>query len=88
MTGEEGDISNLSQFDWYQWYYFGENNSAFTLEREFLGRVLGPAKGEGNGMAQWALKANGNVVPCRTTRSLNTSELSSETEKRKRNFFD
>ena len=39
-------------------------------------------------MAQWVLKANGNVVPCRTTRPLNTSELSSKTEKRKRNVFD
>ena len=73
VTGEEGDISNLCQFDWYQWCYFREKKSAFPLAREVLRRVLGPAKGEGNERAQWVLKANGNVIPCRITRPLNTS---------------
>jgi hypothetical protein len=40
---------------------------------EVLGRVLGPAKGKGNEMAQWLLKANGNVVPRRTLRPLHTA---------------
>ena len=62
--------------------------SAFFLSREVLGRVLLPAKGEGNEMAQWLLKTNGNVVCRRTTRPLNKLELSSEIEKRKRNVFD
>ena len=88
MIEEEDDISNLCQFDWYQWYCFIEKNSDFPLAREGLGRVLGPAKGKGNEMAQWLLKANGNVVPRHTTRPLNTSEISSETENRKRNVFN
>ena len=88
MTGEEGEISNLCQFDWYQWCYFREQNSNFPLGREILGRVLGPSKGEGNEMEQLVLKTNGNAVPRRTTRPLNTSEISSETEKRKRNVLD
>ena len=45
--GEQGDISNLCQFRWYDWCYF-----------------LGPAQGEGDELAQWVLKSNGNVVPC------------------------
>ena len=36
-------------------------------------------------MAQWVLKANGNVVPRRTTHPLTESEVSSETVKSKRN---
>ena len=88
VTGEEGDISNLCQFYWYQWCYFREQKSPFPLAQEVLGLVLVPAKGEGYEMEQWVLKANGNVVPRCTTRPLNTSELSSETENRKRNFFD
>ena len=72
VTGEEGDISNLCQFDWYQWCYFREKKSAFPLAREVLRRVLGPAKGEGNEMAQWLLKANETVFPCRTACPLNT----------------
>ena len=74
VTGEEGDISNLCQFDWYDWCYYREHTERFPFNREVLGRVLGPAKGEGNEMAQWILKANGNVVPRRTVRPLNTAE--------------
>ena len=62
-TGEEGDISNLCQYAWYEWCYFCEHTSAFPTNREVLGRVLGPARGEGNVMCQWVLKANGRVVP-------------------------
>jgi hypothetical protein len=63
LTGSEGDISNLCQFGWYEWCYYRENTNKFPFNKEVLGRVLGPAKGEGNEMAQWILKANGNVVP-------------------------
>jgi hypothetical protein len=58
------------------------------FNREVLGRVLGPAKGEGNEMAQWVLKANGNVVPRPTLRFLNTAELHSPTEAKKRSIYD
>eukprot|EP00957_Ditylum_brightwellii_P195210 14872522-Ditylum_brightwellii.AAC.1 len=34
-----------------------------TALTEVLGHVLGPAKGEGSKMAQWAMKGNGNVAP-------------------------
>ena len=39
-------------------------------------------------MAQWVLKANGNVVPHRTTRPLNASKLNSDTEKEKHALFN
>ena len=52
VTGEKGDISNLCQFDWYQWCYFREQISAFPLARAVLRRVLGPAKDERNEMVQ------------------------------------
>ena len=38
-------------------------------------------------MAQWILKANGNLFPRRTPRPLNTAELNSENEKRKCEIF-
>jgi hypothetical protein len=88
MTSDEGDISNLCQYDWYQWCYYREHTARFPFNREVLGRVLGPAKGEGNDMAQWILKANGNVVPRRTLRPLNTAELHSSTEVKKRQIYD
>jgi hypothetical protein len=88
LTTEEGDISNLCQYDWYEWCFYREHTAKFPFNREVLGRVLGPAKGEGNEMAQWILKANGNVVPRRTLRSLNTAELHSRTEAKKRTIYD
>ena len=60
---EEGDISSLCQFGWYEWCYYCEQAAAFAHNREVLGQVLGPARGKGNEMAQWVLKANGQVVP-------------------------
>ena len=40
---EEGDISSLCQFEWYEWCYYREQTTAFPHNREVLGRVLGPA---------------------------------------------
>ncbi len=61
-TGDDGDILNICRYGWCEWCYFREHKNKFPCNKEVLGRVLGPAKGEGNEMAQWILKANGNVV--------------------------
>jgi hypothetical protein len=39
-------------------------------------------------MAQWTLKANGKVVPCRSSRPLKVDEIHSLTELKKREMFD
>ena len=88
VTAEEGDISNLCIFKWYDWCYFRDKKSRSPYNQEILGKVLGPAKGEGNEMTQWVLKANGRVIPRRSCRPLSTAELHSEIEKRKRSCFD
>jgi hypothetical protein len=87
-TGEEGDISNLCRFAWYDWCYYREHTAAFPKQREVLGRVLGPARGEGNEMCQWILKANGKVLPRRSVRPLQTAEIHSPSELKKRQVFD
>ena len=63
-TGEEGEILSLCQYTWYDWCYYQEHTVCFPYNQEVLGRVLGPAKGKGNEMAQWVLKANGIIIPC------------------------
>ena len=83
LTGDEGDISNLCRYDWYEWCYYREQTAKFPFNKEVLGRVLGPARGEGNAMAQWILKANGNVVPRQTMRPNNTAERNSPKEAEK-----
>ena len=87
LTGDEGDISALCKFGWYEWCYFRDNTAKFPFNREVLGKVLGPASGEGNEMAQWVLKANGQVVPRRSLRSLQVDELHSLQEIKKREIF-
>jgi hypothetical protein len=88
LTGEDGDTSSLIQCKWYDWCYFCEQKLAFPFNQEVLGRVLGPAKGEGNEMAQWMLKANGRVAPRRSLRPLKVDEIHSVTEIKKREIFD
>ena len=86
--GVQGDISNLCQFDWYDWcYYREESANLFPKQKELIGRVLGPSKNEGNEMAQNILNFKGNVVPRRTVRRLKQSEIESESEKQKRSAF-
>ena len=87
-TGDEGDISNLCQYGWYEWCYFRDQTAAFPNNKEVLGRVLGPARGAGNEMAQWILKANGRVVPRRSLRPLKVDEIHSPVEIKKREVFD
>ena len=87
-TGDEGDISNLCQYGWYEWCYFRDHTAAFPSNKEVLGRVLGPARGAGNEMAQWILKANGTVVPRRSLRPLKVDEIHSPVEIKKREVFD
>ena len=87
-TGDEGDISNLCQYGWYEWCYFRDQTAAFPNNKEVLGRVLGPARGAGNEVAQWILKANGRVIPRRSLRPLKLDELHSPVEIKKRQVFD
>ena len=86
--GDEGDLSSLCQYQWYDWCYFREQQASFPHNKEVLGRVLGPARGVGNAMCQWVLKSNGNVVPRRSLRPLTTAEIHSPTEIKRREVFD
>ena len=66
LMNNQGDISSLCQFGWYDWCYFRDHGASFPFGKEVLGRVLGPARGAGNEMCQWVLKVNGQVVARRT----------------------
>ena len=67
---------------------FPQPQGPFPYNQEVLGRVLGPARGEGNELSQWVLKSNGNVVPRQTVQALQLAEIHSDTEKCKRDVFD
>eukprot|EP00957_Ditylum_brightwellii_P139880 10659441-Ditylum_brightwellii.AAC.1 len=61
---------------------------SLPFNKEVLDCILRPANSEGNKMAQWVIKGNGNVVPCQTMRPLNVAELNSETKIRSHKLFD
>ena len=88
VTGKESDISNISQFSWYEWCYFREGTAQHPAQDKVLARALGPAINSANEMAQWMLKINGQIVPRRTARPLTDEELASPVEQRKRDIFD
>ena len=88
--GTEADISHICQYGWYEWVYYRDVKTSFPYQKEWLGRCLGPAKNEGNAMAQWILRESGKVVPRRTLRRLTPDELSpsNEVESEKRSQFN
>ena len=59
VTGDKCDISNLFRFKWYDWCYFRDSNQSFPFNKEKLGQVIGPVRGEGNEITKCILKYNG-----------------------------
>ena len=60
----------------------------FPINREVLGLVLGPEKGEENEKDKWVLKDNENVVPRLVLISLNDVEIYSTVDMKKIDIFD
>jgi hypothetical protein len=85
--GLTADISNLCNFGWYEWIYY-RDHGVFPVNKEKLGRVLGPLKNEGNEMAQAILTSGGKVIPRRTIRKLRDDEITNPVEVNKRKLFD
>ena len=88
VTGQLPDISNISQFGWYEWVYGRDVSRKFPMQHMVLGRALGPAINCGNEMAQWVLVRSGRIVPFVTLRPLTEEETNSPVERRKREEFD
>ena len=85
--GEEGEISNVCQFKWYEWAYAMDGSATLPNQAQFLCQVLGPTKNDGNEMAQWCLKVNGKIVPSISVVTLTTAQLNNSEEVLKQNVF-
>ena len=89
VFGEEGDISNVCQFHFYDWCYFRDSTASFPFPDKILGRILGPAdETAGNQMSQWILRADGEIFPRHTARPLTDDEIDSPIEENKRKAFN
>ena len=86
--GEEWGISNICHFGWYKWVYFRDTIASLPYPAEILGRCLGPAKNEGNEMAQWVPKMIGPVVPRHMLCKLRADKLAMLDKKSRQAAFD
>jgi hypothetical protein len=74
MSGETSDISQFSEFAFYDWIMFRDQPVAFPGDNPVLGRYLGPAINVGPALTAKILKANGEVVYRSTYHALTDAE--------------
>ena len=74
--GTQADILKSCLFGWYEWVYYRDKMAKHPFQKECLRRCLGPARNEGNVMANWVLTQLGTVIPCQSLRQLTANELS------------
>ena len=87
MTGQPYDISNVCEFEWFEWIKYRHHGEQFPYPSEKLGRCLGPSNDAGNGMTQYVLTDKGTVITIQTLRSLTPAEMNSPTETKKREIY-
>ena len=73
VMGYTPDISELVEFDWYQWVWF---NDPVSPGRTQLGRWLGPAHNAGQGLSYYILNKKGEVLTRSTVTPVHDEELS------------
>ena len=88
MSGQTADISQFSEFAWYDWIIWWDTSSGFPEAKEVLGRWLGPAVDIGPAMTAKVLKQNGTTTYVSSYRVLNNHELSSPEKIKERDEFD
>jgi hypothetical protein len=77
MGGETADISELCEYDWFQWLYDRDTKSSFPDATKVPVRYMGPEKSVGPMMCCHILKANGNILQRSTVGPLTPAELTS-----------
>ena len=84
VMGYTPDISELVEFEWYQWVWFNDPTSS---DRTQLGRWLGPAHNAGQGLAYYILTEKGEVIMRSTVVPVSKEDLSQlPTQERQRSF--
>ena len=59
MTRQTADISNICEYDLYEWVMFRDNTNSFPDDKRALVRYLGPATDVGSPMCYKILKPDG-----------------------------
>ena len=75
MHGMSADISDICEFEFYEWDMFNDSQATFPDTKFHVGRWIGPAVDVGSALTYKILKSNGQVVPRLTIRHLTLDEL-------------
>ena len=59
MLGSTANISNLCQFDWFDWVVFWDTVPTFPVNTHILDRYLGPVINVGSALTAKIIKQNG-----------------------------
>ena len=88
VNGESPDISEFSQFKWYEWVKYRDQQVAFPDDNFVLGRYLGPSTDIGPAMTCKLLNVKGNYIHRSTVRALTDDEVADILEIKERKAFD
>ena len=75
MHGMPSDISDICEFEFYEWVMFNDSQVTFPETKFHVGRWLGPAVDVGSSLTYKILKSNSQVVLRSTIRHLTLDEL-------------
>ena len=65
ITGQTADISNICDYDWYEWVMFLDNITSYPEDRHTLGRYIGHVIDVRSSLCYKVLKADRNIS-CQT----------------------
>ena len=75
MKGDGADISNISEYKWYEWVKYFDTACTYPDDKWVLGRYLGPAPDVGYMMTSKILLHTGDHIPRSTLRPLKDWEI-------------
>ena len=75
IKGTGSDISNISEYKWYEWVKYLDTPCTYPDNKWVLGRYLGPALDVGSLMKSKILRHTGDHIPRSTLRPLKDWEI-------------
>ena len=88
VSGETYDISEFSEFAWYDWVMFRENSVSYPGSKPQLGRYCGSAYDIGPATCAKILKGNGEYAYRSSLRGLTAQDIADPVQLRLRQEFN
>ena len=88
MHGMSTDISDICEFEFYEWIMFNDSQATFPGTKFHVGHWLGPAVDVLSALTYKILKSNGQVVPRSTIRHLTLEKFTNPDHIVMRKAFD